>query len=705
MALSKHSVILFKYIIISVLIMLVCIAIISNMVRISVMESSEWQQKADSLKTSNIRMRALRGNVLSCNDEILASTIPEFNLFIDFRVEGLEKDTLEKYVKPLSAALASKLGERSAADYEKAIREGYKKKTGRFKICRQKVSYLDYLEIKRFPLFCKGENKSGFFIEKRIIRMKPFGPVASRTIGRLADTGGVYGIEQAYNLQLKGKDGLADKEKVRNTWVYRDKIKSAPGMDVRTTLDLRIQSTAEQALLGKLREIDAEAGTVVVMEVATGKVKAIANYSRKAEGVYEESRNNAVADMVEPGSTFKTVSMMIALDDGIVTPDETFDVGNGVFMYGRARMTDHNYTHGGYGVITAAQAIQFSSNIGTAKAVLKGYERRPSAFVDHLRRMGICDSVDFKMQGQGYPRVPHPKTSRGWNNTTLPWMSFGYNVQIPPIYTLMFYNAIANGGKMISPIFVTDVLSDGKAVEHYTTSVIRDSICKTKTLYQIRQMLSDVVELGTAKMLKSPYVKIAGKTGTAQISQGAAGYKGSKTQHRVSFCGYFPDNERPKYSCIVVITNPRIGYPSGGGMSGMVLKKIAEQIYAQGYFGEPMIPERDSVNLFYPKVKSGLANAIKAACDSFGVPYELPEENRVEWVTASQGEKGVELTPAAKNTKTVPPVTGMGLKDALLLLDRAGMKTKVNGRGIVYEQIPAAGSVITNGETAILNLH
>lgn len=700
MAQSKRNLVFFRYILISCMLMVVCIAIVWNMVRISLIESEYWDLKADSLKVPNVPKYALRGNILSSKDEILASTVPEFRLFIDFRVEGLKVDTFEKYVVPLSEALAEKFGEKSVAEYERSLRLAYKKKKSRFPVCRGRVSYLDYIEVSKFPLLCKGSNKSGFFSERITTRTNPFGTIAGRTIGHLADTGGTYGLEQAYNRYLKGVDGVADREKVRDSWVDRYTRKPVNGMDIRTTLDLRIQTIAERALVEKLQAIEAETGSVVVMEVATGKVRAIANYTRKWDGTYYERRNNAVSDMVEPGSTFKTVAVMAALDDGVATLDEIFDTGNGIYHVGRSVMRDHNYNHGGYGEITLAQAIQFSSNIGTAKAILKGYEKRPAFFVEHVYRMGLADSVDFRLKGQGYPFIPHPDTYRGWNMTTLPWMSFGYNVQIPPIYILMFYNAIANGGKMIAPIFVTDALKDGKVVEHFEAEVVRDSICRASTLAAVRRMLSDVVLKGTAKMLQSPYVPIAGKTGTAQIRD-----KGQVVGHRVSFCGYFPDNGHPKYSCIVVITKPRIGYPSGGDMSGMVLRKIAERMYALGYFGEPALPGRDTVNCFFPVVKGGASESVAQACDSFGIKFNEDDLYLSKWVSARQTDEGVEFDNVEIRDGILPSVKGMGLVDALYIMESIGLNVSVNGCGTVYEQIPDAGTAVSVGQRVVLNLH
>ncbi|MBO5721134.1 MAG: transpeptidase family protein [Bacteroidales bacterium] len=714
---SKQSKILFRYFLISAVVVLMCCIVIISTIRIVFFEREGWNKKTESTIQKNIVIPAQRGNILSANDEILASTIKEYQLFFDFRkvtnekgerVDRLHPDTLEKYINPLCDALAKKLGDKTAKQYKVAILKAYDAKNKRFRLSKKWVSYLDILEIKKFPLLEKGRDITGFFEEGQEKREMPFGNVASRTIGRIKLGEAEYGIELAYDSILKGKDGKADFKKARKEYleVRGTKIDEENGCDVRTTIDLKIQRIAEQALLNKLKEVDADNGCAVVMEVKTGAVRAITNFRRAGERNFVESRNNAIADMVEPGSTFKTVAAMAVLDEGIATSDEIFDTGNGVYPYTLGRHTryinDWNKHRGGYGKITLAQAIHYSSNIGIAKAVLKGYEKNQRGFIEKLEEMGVCDSVDLKMIGQAYPKVPHPDRFKFWNYTTLPWMSFGYNVQIPPIYTLMFYNAIANNGKMISPIFVSDILQKGKVKEHIEAPVVREQICKPQTLVEIRKMLTGVVTEGTAKNLMSPYVSIAGKTGTAQMSKGGAGYKSGETTHRVSFCGYFPDNESPKYSCIVVVTRPRGVYPSAGAISGEVVKTIAEHLYANGFLDKALPLEVDKDIVMAPEIKRGISNITQSLCDSLSVAYTTEAEDNSD--IRISGEHIEVFNQDNDSIPLIPSVIGMGLKDALLVLEQSGVNVKIKGQGCVKEQMPDPGSKLGKGDEVIITL-
>ena len=714
---SKQSKILFRYFIISAIVLLMCCFVIVKTIKIMFVEREGWEKKTEATIRKNVKISAQRGNILSANDEILASTIKEYRLYFDFRkildannkrVDRLHPDTLAKYIDPLSKALSEKLGDKSAKEYKKAIKSAYDRKDKRFRISKEWVTYLDLLEIKKFPLIEKGRDITGFFEEGQEKREKPFGSVASRTIGRIKQGQAEYGIELAYDSILKGKDGVANFKKTRKEYieVRETKVNEENGCDVRTTIDLKIQYIAEQALLNKLHEVDANDGCVVVMEVKTGAVRAIANFRRVGERKFVESRNNAIADMVEPGSTFKTMAAMAVIDEGIASSDEIFDTGNGVYAYSRGKHTryinDWNKHRGGYGKITLAEAIHYSSNIGIAKAVLKGYENNPKAFIKKLRDMGVGDSVDLKMIGQAYPKIPHPDRYRGWNFTTLPWMTFGYNVQIPPIYTLMYYNAIANNGKMLAPIFVSDILKNGAVKEHIETQVIREQICKPKTLTEIRKMLSGVVTSGTAQNLRSPYVTIAGKTGTAQISQGGAGYKSGETTHRVSFCGYFPDNETPLYSCIVVVTRPRGVYPSAGAISGEVVKSIAEQMYGQGFFNNAPELEPEENIITPPEMMRGISNITESVCDSFNVAYTTKERDNSEIYINNQY---AETTESENDTiNLIPSVIGMGLKDALIILEQSGIKVNVKGHGCVVEQTPESGNRFSKGDRVTITL-
>lgn len=713
---NKQSKILFRYFLISAVVVLMCCFVVVKVVKITFFEREGWDKKSKEL-IHREEIKGVRGNILSANDEILATTIKEYQLFFDFRqskengvyVDRLNTDTLKKYIKPLSIALAQKLQDKSAEEYEQLITNAHEQKLKRFRLSKKWISYLDLLEIKEFPLLEKGRDATGFFEEEQERRERPFGGIAARTIGRMKLGKAEYGIELAYDSILKGKNGEADfkmtrKEKIE---VRGTKIDAEHGCDIRTTIDLKIQRIAEQALMAKMREVDADDACVIVMEVKTGAIRAIVNYERVSEGKYREARNRAISAMYQPGSTFKTVSVMAALDDGVTTPNEIFDTGNGVYKHvnpknGRHKeVRDWNYNKGGFGPISVTKIMEQSSNVGTVKIVLKGYENNPQKFLDKLDEMGISHKVDLKMIGQAYPVIPN-QDSKIWSYTTLPWMSFGYNIQIPPIYSLMYYNAIANGGKMISPIFVTDILKNGEVVEHINAEVIREQICSPKALKEVQEILTSVVQNGTAKCLISPTVPIAGKTGTVVISRGENGYDEQKRTHRVSFCGYFPDDSQPKYSCIVVVSRPRGIYPSAGPIAGGVLKEIAEKMYTQGYIYNATIPQPDTEEAKRVEAKRGIDDITKSAYNSMNITYTADTtRNDIEFVTTIQNNN----TPKTENDSTIlPSVIGMGLKDAIYILEKSGVKVTINGQGVVKTQNPEPGEIYKNGDKVTITL-
>lgn len=698
--------ILLRYSIIIICILIVCIAILTRAGRTIFVEREEWQKKADSLKIEDVTLYPNRGNIYAADGRLMASSIPQYYLYIDFKADGLKKDTLMKYIKPLSEALSKKLGDRSPLGYEKHLLNGYRKGSRQYPIYRKRVSYTDMKEIKTFPFLRMSSNKSGFYTKRMVRRIKPFGSLASRTIGDIYgeyEKGGKNGIELAYDSLLRGKPGSCTKQKIRGRWVNIANKEPINGLDIHTTIDINIQDITEKSLIEMLTKTDAESGTAVVMDVKTGEVKAITNIGKNYAGVYAETRNHAVADELEPGSTFKVASMMVALDAGVVRPDDPVDTGNGIFMYAGSRMTDHNAHKGGYHVITAAQSIWYSSNIGVAKVILNGFGKRPQDFVDGLYAIGLNKTVKLNIPGEGHPIIKHPiKDRKNWSMTSLPWMSFGYETQIPPIYTLMFYNAIANGGKMIKPIFVKEICKDGASIQKMSTEVINPQICKPTTLTIIQQMLEDVVTKGTAKAVLSDYIKIAGKTGTAQIAQGSAGYRGAGKKHRVSFCGYFPA-DNPQYSAIVVITDPRIGYPSGGTISGGVVRNIAEQIYAQGIQSAITPNQPDTVHSHLPRIKNGNFKQTVFACDKMNLSYEDFVRNE-SWAKVSDDTHKVLLKGLSVEPKTVPDVIGMGARDAVYLLEQTGLKVSFSGKGRVMSQSIPPGRNIVKGQTITIVL-
>ena len=563
--------------------------------------------------------------------------------------------------------------------------------------------------MKKYPFLRLSRYKSGFYTKEMVQRQKPFGTLASRTIGDIygeIEAGGVTkgknGLELQYDSLLRGEPGVSSVRRVGGGWTNVVEIEPVDGMDIRTTIDINIQDITEKSLVDMLKKIDAESGTAVVMEVATGEVKAITNMGRIREGAYAETKNHAVADEIEPGSTFKVASMMVALEDGICQPSDTVDVGKGIYMYKGARMTDHNMNKGGYGRISAEQAIWYSSNIGVAKIILKGYEKNPTKYVEGLYKLGLTIPLNLEIPGAGRAKIRMPNdTALYWSKTTLPWMSFGYETQIPPIYTLTFFNAIANGGKMVRPMFTKEIMHNGKTVQSFSTEVLKSSICSDNTLAIIKDMLLGVVEKGTGKAVHSDIIRIAGKTGTAQIASGGV-YRTSG--HQVAFCGYFPADE-PKYSCIVVIRRPRIGYPSGGTMSGGVVKAIAEKVYASHMSFDVRDMERDSLAVILPAAKNGNLEALENVLDKLDVNVNT-DSLETKWVVAKRedGEEELHLRDLAIREGLVPNVIGMGAKDAVFLLESAGLRVVLDGMGRVSAQSMGAGTRIAKGQSIRLTL-
>lgn len=697
------------YFLVVVLLLGVASAIVFCAFKTAFVEKDKWIAVGESQKRPDRLVLPGRGNIYSAEGKLMATSVPRYNLYIDFRADGFKPEVFQQSLDSLSYYLANKLKDKTAAGYKTHLQNGLKGKSRQFPICRQRVSYADLKEIKTYPFLRLNRNVSGFYTKEMVQREKPFGTLASRTIGdiygELEATGvskGKNGLELKYDSLLRGEAGLSSVRRVGGSWTNVTEIEPIDGMDVWTTIDIDIQDFTEKALVDKLKEIDAESGTAVVMEVATGEIKAITNMGRIREGVYGETKNHAVADETEPGSTFKVASIMVALEDGVCQPGDSVDTGNGVFMVGTSALNDHNKNKGGYGTITVEKAIWESSNIGVAKVIMKNYTDKPEKFVEGLYRIGMNADLDLEIPGSGTSKIRMPKADRSnWSKTALPWMSFGYETQILPIQTLTFYNAIANGGKMMRPYFTREITNQGKVVEKFSPKVLIPSICSKKTLSIVQDMLLGVVEKGTGKAVKSDMIRIAGKTGTAQIASGGV-YR--TAGHQVSFCGYFPADD-PQYSCIVVIRQPRIGYPSGGGMSGVVVKNIAERIYAHQMSFDLRKIDRDSMAVMTPHVKGGDRKAVEQVLRRLDVKAETGEPE-TDWVVAvAEGEKEeVVLKDLAVSNGKVPRVIGMGAKDAIYLLEQAGLQVHLSGVGRVISQSIPPGQQAVRGQTVTLQL-
>lgn len=677
-------------------------------------EQQYWKEVADRFVKVNVPIYPNRGNIISADGKLMASSLPEYKIYIDF---GYPKGTKEKDIRKkdslfclhlpeICKGLHEILPDKSTEYFRNTLEKGRRRKSRHFLIYPKRVSYIEYKNIKQLPLFNQSANLSGLHVETFNRRKKPFGSLAMRTLGDMYPDmaqGAKNGLELAYDSVLKGKEGIKHRQKVRNKYLDIIDKPAVDGNDIITTIDVDMQDIAEKALVDQLDTLKAEWGVAMVMEVATGDVKAIVNMSRAKDGKYYEMQSLALSNLMEPGSTFKTASIMVAMEDKYITPDYEVDTGDGkVNMYG-SWMKDWNWYKGGYGKINVTRILEVSSNIGVSHIIDHFYHKNPQKFVDGLKRMSIDTPLHLGILGETTPRIWGPKERKYWARTSLPWMSIGYETMIPPIYILNFYNAIANNGTMVKPRFVTAISKDGVILEKKPVEVINPKICSDATLSMIRTILRKVVSEGLAKPAGSKQFSVSGKTGTAQISQGKSGYKSGVTQYMVSFCGYFP-SEKPKYSCLVQIKIPH-GPASGGLQAGSVFSRIAERIYAKHLYKD-ISQAKDSTSIPIPHVKKG--NIVEAAyvlrqLQIAGNSNQISFTNKPVWGKAYTTHREADLrTEHEGPAHSIPNVIGMGAKDAVFLLESRGMKVHIVGFGTVSAQSIAAGSSIQKGKTITL---
>lgn len=713
MTVNKKS-IMTRFFLIVVFFATIGICIVVKAAIIMFKERGYWNEVADRFVKENVMVDPNRGNILSGDGKLLASSLPEYTLFMDFMVsdnneqrkakEQAKKDSLFKlHLNDICEGLHRIFPDRSAAAFKQHLLSGRNQKSRYYKIYPKRVSYIQYKEVQQLPFFNLGRNRSGLLGVASNNRKRPFGSLAERTIGDVyADTalGAKNGIELAFDTLLKGKKGVTHRQKVMDKYLNITDIEPIDGADIISTIDVDMQDICEKALVDKLQELNAMVGVAVLMEVKTGEVKAIVNMTRGKDGKYHEIRNNAISDMMEPGSTFKTASIMVALEDGKVEPDTKVDTGDGVKMMHGRPMKDHNWSHGGYGVIDVTRILEVSSNVGVSSIIDQYYHDDPQKFVDGLKRLGITEPLHLQIAGEGKPNIRGPK-ERYFAKTTLPWMSIGYETQVPPLNILTFYNAIANDGVMVRPKFVKAAVKDGQIIQEYPTEVIREKIASESTLQKIRTILEKVVSQGLAKPAGSKQFAVAGKTGTAQISQGAAGYTAGGRKYLVSFCGYFPA-DAPKYSLIVSIQKP--GLPaSGGQMAGSVFSKIAERVFAKN-LSYDMKNAIDSTSVVIPEVKAGELAETSYVLNRLDVPTQ-GKTSKESWGRAEKDSVSVKLEQLQMTTGVMPNVVGMGAKDAVYLLEKAGLRVNIAGVGKVTRQSIPSGNKYQKGQTVALQLH
>lgn len=707
-----------RYAFIAVIMTLVAISVLGKTLYIMTAKRAYWEEVADRVKVDSLKTQPMRGNILSCDGQLMASSLPQYNIYMDFKaLREAKKDTLfcEK-IDSICTGLNAIFPDRTAVEFKKHLMEGFEQNKRHWPVWNRRINYSTFSEVRRLPVFCLKSNQSGFHWEEHNARKLVYGSLAGRTIGKMfgAKDTAQCGLELSYDSLLRGVEGIRHRRKVLNRYLDITDTPPENGADIVTTIDVSMQDLAERALLKELRLINANVGVAIVMEVKTGDIKAIVNMTKCDDDDYHEIKNHAISDLLEPGSVFKTASIMVALDDGVVDTTYRVETAGGVWpMYGR-EMKDHNWRRGGYGMLTLPQTLMVSSNIGVSRIIDDHYHNTPEKFVQGIYRLGLADDLHIPLQGASPARIRMPKKdSRGkqyvnWSKTTLPWMSIGYETQVPPISTLTFYNAIANGGKMVAPRFVKAVMKDGVVIKEFDPVVLREQIAKESTIKKITTILEHVVSQGLGKKAGSPSFLVAGKTGTAQISKGAAGYKSGQMNYLLSFAGFFPAYE-PRYSCIVCIQ--KSGLPaSGGGMSGVVFHDIAEGIMAQSLKLEAS-DARDSLSVLIPQVKSGNVLAASYVLEHLGVKQRTDWDGSYLngnpiWGRADESDRSIiQLKRVNEGDKSVmPDVHGMGARDAVFLIESRGVKVRLTGRGKVTEQSIGAGERIKKGMVCSLKL-
>lgn len=664
-------------------------------------ERDYWQAVADRFKKENVIVKPNRGNIISSDGKLMASSLPEYQIYMDFQAGGEKKDTMMiNHMDEICEGLHKIFPDKSAKEFKQHLLKGRKKKSRNYLIYPKRVSYIQYKEAKRLPVFNLTKYKGGFHELAFNQRKQPFGSLATRTLGRVfaAKDSAVNGLELSFDSILKGRNGITHRQKVMNKYLNITDVPPVDGCDIITTIDVGMQDIAEKALVDKLKEIDANVGVALLMEVSTGEVKAIVNMTKCSDGVYREIKNNAISDMMEPGSVFKTAALMVGLEDGVISPDDGVDTGNGVMMMHGRPMKDHNWRRGGYQYLTLPQILMYSSNIGVSYLIDKHYFDNPDKFVDGIYRIGINQPLHLQIPGEGTPNIRRPKDGR-WSKTALAWMSIGYETQIPPMNVLTFYNAIANNGVMVRPKFVKAIVRNGEIQKEYPTEIMNPAICSPKTLKIIQDMLEMVVSKGLGKSAGSKQFHVSGKTGTAQVSQGAKGYKSGQVNYLLSFAGYFP-SEIPQYSCMVAIQ--KSGTPASSGWSAQVFSKIAERVYAKN-LTDNLANAIDSNSVVIPNVKAGDINKSKYILDALKIQnqpqFTLAKSDKPIWGSAQVSPNSVILSHRDILRDFVPSVIGMGVKDAVYLLESKGLRVNLSGVGKVHSQSISQGTLVRKGQT------
>ncbi len=672
--------------------------VMGKVAQLQLVDGTKWRAMGDSLYRTTEKRPAERGTIYSDNNEMLSSSIPFFDVHIDFRADGLRAKNGKLFyenIDSLSYYISNLLQDKSKKEYKQMLTQAYKNKEPYFEL-KKHLSYQQYYQLRNFPLVKLGKFKSGFLEEVTDERLNPFGLLANRTIGLSRDGIHNVGLEQYYDSILKGQSGeravqfIAGGARVP---INGSEIEPVNGNDIKTTINVHIQDIAQNALLKMMQQNQALTGTAIVMEVATGQVKAIANLGVQPNGNYYEDNNYALVPS-EPGSTIKIVGLLAALEDGIITINSTVDINGGVWVYGDRRIEDAERSP--RNTLTYKEAIEHSSNVAMAKLTALNYNKQPKEYLKYYGILKLNSKSGIDLTDPYIPYIKNPKQP-SWSNQTLASMGFGYELRISPLQTLMVYNAIANNGVLMKPYLVTDVLLNGTTIQHIQPTVLNAKVCSKQTVLQLQECLTAVCTGGTAKeVFDSTTYQVAGKTGTAHVSDGTYTYNDGVYQS--SFVGYFPA-DKPRYSCIVVIKNkPKALQYFGGKVAAPVFKEIADRlmtISTNAFNANNKKLSKDLTNTKYKALTNNITTINKA--------LYIPQNNTNQAYTSiTYSNTNAVLTPITISVKLIPNVIGFGAKDAIYALEQVGVQVKLLGKGkVTIQSIPPGVPVIKNNIISI----
>ncbi|MEQ8476207.1 penicillin-binding protein [Fulvivirga sp.] len=665
--------------------------------RIQFFEGEKWKEVSDQMSFQYRPVKATRGNIYSDNGSLLATSLPFYKVAFDATIASDE--LFNNGIDSLAYRLSRFFKDQSAEAYKRMLRNAREANRQYTPLSSTTIGYQDKKTLEEWPIFRAGRLRGGIIFEKVDKRFRPFSNLSLRTIGFINENERGAGLEYSFNDELAGQDGEALYQRIAGgSWkpVFDGtEIKTEQGLDIETTIDINLQDVSETALLRALEYHEADYGVVAVMEVATGEIKAISNLSRNSKGNYYERYNYAVGGLREPGSTFKLATMIALLENTNIKLSDTINTGNGVHKFYKDVVRDHE--KGGYGTITVKEAFEVSSNVAMAKLVDKYFGKQPSKFIEQIDKLGLSQPLGVQIKGEGIPIIKRP-TDKDWSGITLPWMAYGYGLELTPLQTLALYNAVANNGKMIRPVFVKKIRKADKVVEKIKPTVLNDKICSDETLIKLRIMLEGVVERGTAENIKNSHYKIAGKTGTAQILENGRYTK----KYITSFAGYFPA-EQPKYSAIVLIKNPKGWRQYGSNVAAPVFKEIADNIYSRDIDMHAPLPKEFTAEAgVFPLIQSGKQDELQFLCNELGVSNHSATDK--DWVVTERYGNSVKWKENKVIENLVPNVKGMTLRDALFLLESTGLKVNVSGKGRVVEQSKIPGTKISNGNEITIKL-